>query len=73
MIEPDGIVAMLLRLNFFGSQERKSFFQSNMPVKAFVHSKRMKFLDTHTQDSIEYMHACWRTQNPKGSIELFLV
>lgn len=73
MVAPDGIVAMLLRLNFLGSQERKPFFQSNMPVQTYVHSKRMKFLDTHTQDSCEYMHACWRVSNPRGSTELFLI
>ncbi len=50
---------MLLRLNFFGSQERSTWFKSNMPVNCYVHSKRLKFTNTGGTDSIEYMHAVW--------------
>ncbi len=34
----------LLRLNFFGSKERKSFMQTNPPQRCYVHSKRMSFV-----------------------------
>lgn len=61
-----GWVIMLLRLNFFGSQERSTWFKQNMPEVCYVHSKRMKFTNTGGTDSIEYMHACWRVgYNPK--------
>ena len=40
-----GYVIMLLRLNFFGSEERKSFFEKYMPEWCFVHRKRMSFVD----------------------------
>lgn len=73
MVVEDGLVAMLLRLNFFGSKERKPFFDSNMPAHAYVHSRRFKFRDTHTQDSCEYMHACWRKENPERMTRLFLI
>jgi hypothetical protein len=58
-VRPGGTVIMLLRLNFFGSQSRKTFFQNHMPVVCYIHSKRMKFLNTASTDSIEYMHAVW--------------
>lgn len=61
-----GLVIMLLRLNFFGSQERSAWFKSFMPLATYVHSKRMKFTNTGGTDSIEYMHAVWRVgYNPK--------
>lgn len=40
-----GYVIMLLRLNFFGSEERKPFFEKYMPEWCFVHHKRMSFVD----------------------------
>lgn len=55
-----GFVIMLLRLNFFGSQERSSWFKQQIPLLCYVHSKRMKFTNTGGTDSIEYMHAVWR-------------
>lgn len=62
-VRPDGLVVMLLRLNFFGTKERKPFFQSTMPVATYVHSRRMKFTNTTGTDSIEYMHAVWQRGN----------
>jgi len=59
LIKDDGIVIMLLRLNFFGSQVRSSWFQKFMPVWCYIHSKRMKFSTGSGTDSIEYMHAVW--------------
>lgn len=59
IVKEGGLVIMLLRLNFFGSRERKNFFQDNMPVFSYVHSRRMKFTNTTGTDSIEYMHSVW--------------
>lgn len=62
--KPDGWVVMLLRLNFFGSQIRKPFFDNFMPEYVFIHNQRMSFgLNKHGKkgtDSIEYMHAMFR-------------
>lgn len=64
-VKEGGLVIMLLRLNFFGSQSRYKFWQENMPERCYVHSQRMKFTDKGT-DSIEYMHCVWRKGfNPK--------
>lgn len=54
-----GLVIMLLRLNFFGSQKRSAWLKNNMPSWCYVHSKRMSFSDCGGTDSIEYMHAVW--------------
>lgn len=54
-----GYVIMLLRLNFFGSNERFPFFNEYMPRYTFVHHKRISFVGGAT-DSIEYMHAVWQ-------------
>lgn len=40
-----GYVIMLLRLNFFGSKERKSFFDKYVPEWCFVHHIRIGFTD----------------------------
>jgi hypothetical protein len=58
--DPDhGLVIMLLRLNFYGGQKRKDFFQRCPPVASYVHSKRLGFTDNGSTDSIEYQHAIW--------------
>lgn len=44
-VADDGYVIMLLRLNFFGSKERKSFFDKYMPEWCFVHHIRIGFTD----------------------------
>lgn len=41
----NGFVIMLLRLNFFGSKERNSFFNKYMPEWCFVHHVRIGFTD----------------------------
>ena len=66
-VDEGGVVIMLLRLNFFGSKERKKFLQENMPMFAYVHSKRIGFTEDGKTDSIEYMHAVWQ----KGNTPLF--
>lgn len=70
-VKSGGFVVMLLRLNFFGSQGRKQFFQENMPKYCFVHSKRISFFPEDIElngkvfkkgstDSIEYAHFVWQ-------------
>lgn len=72
-VQGTGYVIMLQRLNFFGSQERKPFWDANMPVKTYVHHKRIDFIPDWlkdeikaekgkrpTQDSIEYAHFVWQ-------------
>lgn len=55
-----GYVVMLLRLNFFGGAKRLAFWKKNMPVRCYIHSKRIGFTPDGRTDSIEYMHAVWR-------------
>ena len=65
-VHEGGWVIMLLRLNFFGSQERSQWFKGNMPWACYVHSKRLKFTNAGGTDSIEYMHCCWKVgEHPK--------
>jgi len=64
-VKENGLVIMLLRLNFFGSLSRQPWWQKTMPIYCYVHSKRMRFYGTKNTDSIEYMHAVWQ----KGSIQ----
>lgn len=54
-----GYVIMLLRLNFFGSKNRKRFFEDTLPIETYVHHKRISFAKGAT-DSIEYMHCVWK-------------
>jgi hypothetical protein len=58
-VKEGGFVVLLLRLNFFGSQKRFSFWQELPPWAIFVHSQRMSFTGGST-DSIEYMHCVWK-------------
>ena len=58
-VKDGGLVIMLLRLNFFGSRARFSFWEKNMPTFCYVHNERIGFTDNGTTDSIEYMHAVW--------------
>ncbi len=57
-----GYVIMLLRLNFFESKDRFSFWQENMPKYCFVHHKRMGFIpgEPNKTDSIAYCHCVWQ-------------
>jgi len=59
-VKDDGYVVMLLRLNFFGSNQRLDFWEKQLPVWAYVHHRRFSFTDDGNTDSIEYMHAVWR-------------
>lgn len=49
----NGYVIMLLRLNFFGSKERRSFFDKYMPEWCFVHHIRIGF--TNNKDENGYV------------------
>lgn len=59
-VNEGGYVIMLLRLNFFGSKDRKEFLQNNMPILTYVHNRRMSFTDDGKTDSIEYAHFVWQ-------------
>ncbi len=58
-----GVVIMLLRLNFFGSNDRFEFFKNYMPIASYVHHRRFSFTEDKKTDSIEYMHAVWQKGN----------
>jgi len=58
-VKTNGLVIMLQRLNFLGSQTRSAWFKQNMPAYIYVHSRRMKFHNTLSTDSIEYAHYAW--------------
>lgn len=60
VVQDEGYVIMLLRLNFFGSKARKEFWDKQLPLYAYVHHRRMSFTDDGKTDSIEYMHAVWK-------------
>lgn len=51
---------MLLRLNFFEGKARKEFWDKNMPLYSFVHSKRMAFSDSKSTDSVAYQHVVFK-------------
>jgi hypothetical protein len=77
VISMGGCVVMLARLNFFGSQDRKLWWQDRMPTLAYVHSRRMQFMDRYPEghakfglkpggDSCEYVHLVWiKGKNPR--------
>lgn len=72
VVKPGGFVVMLLRLNFFGSEDRNSFFLSgNMPQRGYVHSKRLGFTPDGKTDSVEYCHFVWqKTGEPNHETKL---
>ena len=59
-VRPGGLVIMLLRLNFFGSKERRAFFLKQLPTVVYVHPRRMSFSENGKTDSIEYAHFIWQ-------------
>lgn len=59
-VKKHGFVVMLLRLNYFGSKGRKSFWDNYPPKYAFIHNERISFTDDGKTDSIEYMHCVWQ-------------
>lgn len=71
--DDNGLVIMLLRLNFWGSKKRSAWLKENMPYACFVHSKRMSFTKDNKTDSIEYAHFVWRKGEKPGYTKTFLV
>lgn len=71
-VKEDGLVIMLLRLNFLGSKNRNEWLKANMPYEIYVHSKRMSFIDGKGTDSIEYAHFVWK-KGYKGVTKLYLL
>lgn len=63
VVQDQGYVIMLLRLNYFGSKARKAFWDRHLPINVYVHHRRMSFTDDGKTDSIEYMHAVWQKGN----------
>lgn len=59
-VEPGGLVIMLCRLNFFGSQKRLPWWQKQMPHFCYIHSQRMSFTENGKTDSIEYCHLIYK-------------
>jgi hypothetical protein len=59
-VKNGGLVVMLLRVNYYGSKDRKPFWDENMPEYCFVHHKRIGFTGNGKTDSIEYCHMVWR-------------
>jgi hypothetical protein len=51
---------MLLRLNYYGSKDRKEIWENIMPKYTFVDHIRLSFTDDKKTDSIEYAHYCFQ-------------
>jgi hypothetical protein len=67
-----GYVILLQRLNWLGTQKRKTFWD-NMPLhSAFVHHKRPSFHGTSGTDSIEYAHFVFK-KGYIGSPTLYII
>lgn len=65
VVSPGGFIIMLLRLNYFGSQERFSWWQNRMPSTVYVHSERMSFIPPELKDKIK-AEAKSKGEKPKG-------
>ncbi|MDR2572281.1 MAG: hypothetical protein LBD23_18560 [Oscillospiraceae bacterium] len=72
-VNDGGWIVMLLRLNFFGSKQRKPFWDKFMPRYVFVHHKRIGFTKGGGTDSIEYAHFCWQKGNYPEFCELKVI
>ena len=66
-VADDGYVIMLLRLNFFGSKDRKPFFDKYMPEWCFVHHIRIGFCDKKNADG--YVEFDKNGQAKRGSTD----
>jgi hypothetical protein len=62
-VRSGGFVVFLLRLNYFGgvTEKPKLWAEVGLPLRAYVHAKRMSFTANGKQDSIEYAHMVWRS------------
>jgi len=81
-----GYVIMLLRLNFFGSQQRKGLFDTYMPYACYIHRKRINFIPKSmkeqmmkegkkvpTGDSIEYAHFVWKVGTNNDFCKTYII
>lgn len=64
--KPHGIVAMLLRLNFLGSQKRATWLRGNIP-SIYVSPRRPSFIGK-TTDACEYAWFVWDCRQPSIQI-----
>ena len=60
----DGLVIMLLRVNYTGSSKRWQFFKNNRPARILLLPNRPCFTDDGKTDSIEYAWFVWDTTKP---------
>jgi hypothetical protein len=58
---PDAMIALLLRINFWGSKKRQPFFEK-FPADTFILPNRPSFRGAGTTDSIEYAWFIWPGQ-----------
>lgn len=72
-VTDDGWVIYLLRLNYFGSKERKPFWDQLMPVYVFVDHKRISFTGDGKKDSCEYAHFCFKKGYKGKYSKLFVI
>jgi len=58
-------VIMLLRLNYFWWKVRQNFWKKYMPIRTYIHNRRMSFTPDWKTDSVEYCHVIWKKEeNP---------
>lgn len=60
LVQPGGVVALLLRLNFLGGQKRAAWMREN-PPSVYVTPRRPSFTDGGT-DATEYAWFVWQTK-----------
>lgn len=70
MLEHRGTLVFLLRLNFLGSLQRAELWRRKMPTWIYVHSRRMKFSDAKSTDSVEYAHFVWTKDDYPSAAKL---
>ena len=50
-VADNGYVIMLLRLNFFGGENKQPLFSNHMPEYTFIHHKRISFTEAHNKET----------------------
>ena len=68
-----GYVIMLLRLNYFWWKVRQEFWKKHMPIRTYVHNRRMGFTQDWRTDSVEYMHCVWKKWEYPKETKLSLI
>lgn len=85
-VKEGGYVIFLLRLNFFGSKQRKPLFEEFMPQSCYIHHKRINFIPDSMKeamknrgekvpsgDSIEYAHFVWKKGEYSNHCKTFVI